>query len=225
MTQYTFIIDTDSYAGNFEREMCAYITGCIGDCEVGEEWADKFRKEYGDPEYEFSNVYQKADEHGCYRPCAIQTTPGYINSGYGAHFKDTSEGRQQALAHLKSEGIKYYTKLRDDSTARLYRVTEGTDEELGRLGWTKDACIKDIIRQQQRIDEFSALTEARPYPSYNSVGIFFQPKPTTAQLKLMQERAHQFVKLYKQSKWGSSITIIGFRLLRSTTDEEVPGTW
>ncbi len=31
---YLFVIDTDTYAGNFEREMCAYVTGQIGECEV-----------------------------------------------------------------------------------------------------------------------------------------------------------------------------------------------
>ena len=34
---YTIIIDTDEYSGNFEREMCAYCTGQVGECEVGEE--------------------------------------------------------------------------------------------------------------------------------------------------------------------------------------------
>jgi hypothetical protein len=34
---YVFIIDTEQYAGNFEREMCAYCTGILGDCEVGED--------------------------------------------------------------------------------------------------------------------------------------------------------------------------------------------
>ena len=38
--KYLFVIDTDSYSGNFEREMCAYCTGQIGDCEVGIEHAD-----------------------------------------------------------------------------------------------------------------------------------------------------------------------------------------
>jgi hypothetical protein len=32
---WLFIVDTDSYAGNFERCMCAYMTGQIGECEVG----------------------------------------------------------------------------------------------------------------------------------------------------------------------------------------------
>ena len=35
------IIDTDTYAGNFERELCAYVTGIVRDCEVGIEIAEK----------------------------------------------------------------------------------------------------------------------------------------------------------------------------------------
>ena len=34
-----FIIDTDQYAGNFERELCAWTTGQIGECEVGKEYS------------------------------------------------------------------------------------------------------------------------------------------------------------------------------------------
>ncbi len=36
---YLFVIDTDTYAGSFEREICAYVTGQIGECEVGKEEA------------------------------------------------------------------------------------------------------------------------------------------------------------------------------------------
>lgn len=32
---YSIVVETDSYAGNFEREMCAFMTGHIGKCEVG----------------------------------------------------------------------------------------------------------------------------------------------------------------------------------------------
>jgi len=42
---YKFIIDTDQYAGNFEREMCAYLTGTVGECGVGDEFAELFSKE------------------------------------------------------------------------------------------------------------------------------------------------------------------------------------
>ena len=35
-TKY-FVVDTDTYAGNFEREMCAFMTGITGACGVGKE--------------------------------------------------------------------------------------------------------------------------------------------------------------------------------------------
>lgn len=30
-TKYTFVIDTEQYAGNFEREICAFVTGRRGE--------------------------------------------------------------------------------------------------------------------------------------------------------------------------------------------------
>ena len=42
---YEFIIDTEQYSGNFERELCAYMTGQIGGCEKGLEDAEIARQE------------------------------------------------------------------------------------------------------------------------------------------------------------------------------------
>lgn len=69
--KYKFIIDTDSYAGNFEREMCAFVTGRVGECEVGEELAVLFEKDYKP----FENVVNVADKRGCCRPCEIEFSP------------------------------------------------------------------------------------------------------------------------------------------------------
>jgi len=60
---FAFVIDTEQYAGNFEREMTAYLTGHIGDCEVG---IDMPKPKVSD-EF-FVNVMDVADEHGTYRP-------------------------------------------------------------------------------------------------------------------------------------------------------------
>jgi hypothetical protein len=73
---YAFIINTDKYAGNFEREMCAYLTGTTGDCEVGQsrvdqEITDKFEMD----------IQQVADDHGCYRPTSLWTgSTGHCNA-------------------------------------------------------------------------------------------------------------------------------------------------
>ena len=41
-------IDTDSYAGNFERELCAYVTGHWDQETHGGDQAEVFEKEWGD---------------------------------------------------------------------------------------------------------------------------------------------------------------------------------
>jgi len=63
---YGLVIDTDQYAGNFEREMCAFLTGHTGDCGVG----DNYITEDLDDDL-FGNVISVPDEHGCYRPVSI----------------------------------------------------------------------------------------------------------------------------------------------------------
>lgn len=77
--EYIFTIDTNSYAGNFERQMCAYVSGKVGECEVGYEEKCLFREEEGDLTYdrmiEEDVVRQKPDDHGCMRPVVILTTP------------------------------------------------------------------------------------------------------------------------------------------------------
>ena len=89
MSKYIFIIDTDKYSGNFEREMTAYLTGRIGECEVGDSQAKSFENEVGEV---FDNVIDVADEdNGCMRPCVIWTTPGWFNNGVGGMFRDGDE--------------------------------------------------------------------------------------------------------------------------------------
>ncbi|KKL16658.1 hypothetical protein LCGC14_2493370 [marine sediment metagenome] len=46
---FEIIIDTDSYAGNFERELCAYITGHWDEETHGGDQAKEFDKEVGEP--------------------------------------------------------------------------------------------------------------------------------------------------------------------------------
>lgn len=61
------VIKTDSYAGNFERELCAWLTGTIGECGVGKELIEP------DIEAMFEEIIcQIPDDHGCYRPVSIR---------------------------------------------------------------------------------------------------------------------------------------------------------
>ncbi len=68
---FVFVIKTNSYAGNFERKMCAYVTGEVGECGVGGEEAELFTQDYPG-NYEFEDlVISFPDDHGCYRPATI----------------------------------------------------------------------------------------------------------------------------------------------------------
>lgn len=76
---YIFVIETDSYAGNFEREMVAYITGATGECGVGDEEAEVFFEEV---EEEVAGTIQgktsqQPDDSGCFRPATIWGDPHY----------------------------------------------------------------------------------------------------------------------------------------------------
>jgi hypothetical protein len=92
---YILCIDTDQYSGNFEREMCAYATGNVGECEVGRDQAEKYYTETGKDD-SIDEVIEQPDDHGCCRPCAIQPTPGWTNNGHGKNTR-----------LKKSEKIKY----------------------------------------------------------------------------------------------------------------------
>jgi len=66
---YQLKIKTDSYAGNFEREIAAYCTGITGDCGVGSKKAEIYNKEES---INMSYVIQQmSDDSTIYRPTAI----------------------------------------------------------------------------------------------------------------------------------------------------------
>lgn len=69
------VIDTDAYAGNFERELCAYLTGQIGDCNVGSEFL-KPQNMIKHLEWWENNISPQEDTEGSefYRPCTIWKT-------------------------------------------------------------------------------------------------------------------------------------------------------
>jgi hypothetical protein len=64
--KFAIVVKTNNYAGNFERQMCAYLTGTVGECEVGKELVEDEISEL------FENIIgNEPDDNGCYRPVAI----------------------------------------------------------------------------------------------------------------------------------------------------------
>lgn len=103
LTEYLLVIDTDSYAGNFERQLCAFATGEIGECQVGDEEQDLFFEaaaeagyslgfpaddddnlalrqgdwtlDYSGFEPPFGDLITQKSDDGCYRPVNIRQSP------------------------------------------------------------------------------------------------------------------------------------------------------
>lgn len=205
---YGFVIDTNEYAGNFERRMCAHITGRIGECEVGGEFVVDSVMDL------FSNVIDVEDE-GCSRPCSIYPTSGRYNNGMGFNYSIGEE--EQAISELIRNTENYYNPLIELKESYKPRLLNG--EVIS--NWTIEACDREIKNHKEIIEKARNTTKETlgKHSSYESVIIYFNSKPTEEQISLMKERAYTFNetnnKLNEDKTWRQTnhVEIKGFRLL------------
>lgn len=195
--RYLFVIDTDSYAGNFERQMCAYVTGQLGECEVGEENTELAKREIPEIVSRLEDMVELVpDEHGCSRPVDIFPTPGWFNNGVGGHFRDGQE--KEALAHYKKE-----TKRYNNEAPKQYAEN-----------------LRGKVRKeyQQKTKEAMALTEVEKYPAYFSVAIYFNTIPDKDIIEVMKKRARTIAARGVGLKgYEEVVKIVGFRFLEQHT--------
>ena len=161
---FIFVIDTEQYAGNFERELCAYLTGQIGDCQVGDDMAEKFKEEEGEKLVEkFDDLIQRVSDEGCYRPVMIWYTEGWFNNGIGGHFRTGEEAAAQE---------DYVQKCIERADKKNVHPN---DEGRNRKRW-----------MEKSKEQFNKC------PAYLSVGIFFKKRPPDDVVRLMRDRAKKF---------------------------------
>ena len=125
---YIFVIDTEQYAGNFERDMCGFITGQIGECGVGDDFADMVPKDIA---RKFRDIVaQTPDEHGCHRPVQAVSTKGWFNHGMGGHFREGEEDK--AIEDYRKECLEYADKKvhENDQERHTQRWIENADKPL-----------------------------------------------------------------------------------------------
>mgnify|MGYP001576192315 CR=1 FL=1 len=213
---FGFVIDTNEYAGNFERELCAHVTGMVGECEVGIEFVDE------QIETLFDNVIDVEDE-GCARPCAIYPTNKRFNNGMGFHYSIGEE--EQAISELIKSTEDYFNPLIEGKEKLISRLLDG--EVIA--NWTIEACDREIKDHKEKIEKARNTTKETlgKHASYESVIIYFNSKPTDEQISLMKERAYTFNefsnKINKDKSWKTetNIEILGFRLLEVKQTIEV----
>lgn len=203
------IIDTEQYSGNFEREMCAYITGQIGECGVGDNVAEKYSEKIKHLDWWEEHIVSERDdsEYGCHRPASIWPTPGWFNNGTGGHFKDTPENEKEAIEKAV-EFMKEYGKGQFDMATK--RIAE-KNFETNSIGWTEQACKNVLKKYEEDIKKAANLSK---YPAYMSVVIFVDEFPPKEVWEEFMERAKDFAKnrpeiIKKYDK--ETLTVTGFR--------------
>lgn len=209
---FGFIIHTNQYSGNFEREMCAYLTGKIGECGIGKNFIEQLP-------IKFDNVLNIEDE-GCLRPCNIYPTEGYYNNGMGFNFMPGEEN--EALEKFQEAWINYY----ENQILQIKKYQEALERGEIIQGWLKKDCEKALDNLYQEIEETKKITidTMVRYEAYQSVIIFFETRPSKEQINLMKERAYNFTnKSESKLKSLNSMTnnkelkIIGFNIVEFNT--------
>ena len=177
---WVLVIDTDSYSGNFERELTAYLTGVIGECGVGDKLAARFRQDAktSKPPVDFEKLLlQVPDEKGCARPCTIWSTPGWYNDGYGEHYKEGDEKR--ALAASKE-------KAKNELKPRIAQHEAHLEKPYA--GWTKDDVKRAIDNLKKDLAKRLAVKKPGKYNAYLSVAIFFSERPSNKVIEWLKKR-------------------------------------
>lgn len=110
-----FVVDTDTYAGNFERSLLAYVTGQKQDNfhDFDEKTAERVREELPpDVSAYFENNIgwglDDLDDVPMMSRVIVHSTPGWFNNGMGGHFKEGQEA--EAFEDYKKQVAEYKSK-------------------------------------------------------------------------------------------------------------------
>lgn len=214
---FLLVIDTNQYSGNFERELCAYVTGQIGDCEVGEELADEAKESMEHLAWWDSHIKQVEDEDHSevFRPCAIYENPDYFNDGYGGHYLKSIS--QEELDIIKDRVINA-TIQRDAQSVE--DVTKRLAEKNFTHGWTEETC-KKYLNQVKSNQEALKSGPVRQHVAYMSVAIYMDELPPKDVLSEAKARAYEFFQNCYNYNAGAAVEITGFRLLKKSVETSV----
>lgn len=202
------IIHTNKYAGNFEREMCAYITGHIGDCGVGSNLVD----EKYTPMFEPYILQIDEENTGCKRPVKIYPNPRYANNGLGHSFDSSS------LNECKEAQQHHIDYIKNDKLKKLYETLEFYKGTRADVSYTKE----QIESVEKEISDYASIPplEIPSYPSYHSVCIYFKDNIPKNLLEIVVERANNFhTTTSRLGRSKEDLIIEGFEFISETESD------
>jgi hypothetical protein len=189
---FLFVVDTDSYSGNFERELVGYMTGADNGTH-GEEEADEFKKDFPKEAKKIQAIILSTFGDGYPKVAHIYPTPGRFNHGMGEFFNDDEDMEAVRESYIKKVD-EYYLPLLKRAESAI---------EKGFIEWEKDAQGYRDRMQEARNNPISK------YPACESVAVAFTEKPSESQIVLMKNRAREFEA--KTNKFS----ILGFRMIQN----------
>jgi hypothetical protein len=210
------IVDTESYAGNFELEMGVYLTGQFGEGRVGPRERAMYAGDIAHLGWWDRHTAPQEGENGP-TPVAIHPTRGWFNNGMGKHFRDTPENH--ALAH--SAAVNSMREYRAPVIARAQARLDAGDFEETPNGWTREACERMISTAQAEIARLDK--GGNRFPAYQSVALFVDEMPPAEVLEELFARADAFAtEIYPDLFAGirpPPITITGFRFVSGEVEQ------
>lgn len=209
------IIDTDNYSGNFERELCLFLTGQVGDADVGQGFLTQPSPITYKNWWDENIVQVNDDDDNILTPVKMWETPGWFNNGMGKNYKDIPENEAIAV----EESVKSMTSYVEARMLEAQRRLREKDFDDSPIGYTKENCEVVIQSCLNDIKRVSVLTK---FPAYQSVAIFVKDEPPEEVWKEFQERSTYFANhLDKILPYATTekLEIVGFRKILNYIEE------
>jgi hypothetical protein len=218
-TTYILVVDTDAYAGNFERQLAGYATGVV-DVERRHGIEEAADAEEAAPEMvralRAKSLAVRHDQFGMVTN-TIRATPGRRNNGSGFHYTPGDpEVEEDARARAKRSAIDFFERAHADVRRRL---AENDFQPEGPGAWTREACERTLASAQASIDRAGQFIG---WPAYESVAMFFSEPLTEREMAFVRERSEEFAKTPRLL--SKPFRVLDVRLVESTsTTEESDG--
>ena len=157
---FVFVVDTDSYAGNFERELVGYMTGTDNGTH-GDEEAEQFKKAFPKEAQKFQAiVLELLDEDRYISVAHIYPTPGRFNDGWGTSWHEAAD---MGLVKAKRDKQIRINNSRLDEESIKKRLKEPVKKhpafESVAVAFSEKPSESQIVLMKNRARDFEAKTK------------------------------------------------------------------
>ena len=197
-----FVVDTDAYAGDFARQICAYMTGQLSEYGPGVKIAHQFQAEHRALYDRFRDkILHVSSEGEPGSPVTIWPTENRFQDEFGNCW-DVDADEKEIKHCFEISVLNWYENAKEDEfNAAQLNNDESRMQHVNALHESMEAALRDGPRM---------------LPVYESVGIFFcdQANLIEEECTFLRNRAVAFCANYWPAESGANIQIKQFRLIR-----------